>query len=648
METARTRIKRGLERLRADLDRRAGGREAWGVALAGWLDAVEKSAARSRLVARGALGTAAVLIGLWLVVPELERHATGVATERSDAAGAERTLAAVEDAAERLAFAPDDGERSAGSPRSGAASSGAAASGDAGPGGSALGRVRFADGQAAAFADLLVWPGDDARVVDGRFVGTALHGRADVHGNFELDGLPAEFVLFAHVASAASPSCVVVRAANVKRYADLELELVDLAVLSGSLRDEEGRALGSVELELRPAPTRIGPHPTGRRDAARAPARAFATRTDSAGGFEFPWLVPGRYRVRVDGRALEAELDVGSGAQLVQLVERAGPIPHASTVEWELAGRVVDADDGLPVREFDACVLDASGSGCEASRDGAFRLHGRASADAWLWLGSASRAHELVRLDAAVGRAEPFELAQEASLALRIVDEDGAPLAHAQVAFEELDGRPRIVPVGGRRWSNVARTDDEGRVDALALPKRALRIAVARANESVAELFVVDLADGFVGERELELASDASRIEYELEVDVAHGEVGESSMLAHGAYGDESTITLLALDARGEPCARALRCFADGSGRACEPFGRRELELAADGRPKALVDVAPRPLHEVAPAPGRTFASFPRRAVRLELRDERGGVLVRLELPPPTDGRRVRVSGAPR
>ncbi|MBI5432159.1 MAG: sigma-70 family RNA polymerase sigma factor [Planctomycetes bacterium] len=671
VETARTRIKRGLERLRAELDRRSNGRAAWGVALAGWLASVENAAARNRLVARGALGaTAAVLVGLWLFVPRLEQRAAGVAAERADAASPTRDLAAVEDAAERRTVVPAGGERAAGRSTSGGAASG----------GAAIGRVRFADGQAAAFADLLVWPGDDARVVDGRFVGTALHGRADVHGNFELGGLPAEFVLFAHVASAASPSCVVVRAANVKRYAELELELVELAVLTGSLHDDAGRPLDSVELELRPAPTRIGPHPTGRRDSARVPALAFATRTDAAGGFEFPWLVPGRYRVHVDGRALGSELGVSSGAQLVHLVERAEATPHARAVAWEIAGRVVDADDGAEVSEFDACVLDASGSSCEASRDGAFRLHGQATADAWLWLGSASRAHELVRLDAAVGRTEPFELAREASLALRIVDGDGAPLAHAQVAFEELDGRPRIVPVGGRRWADVARTDARGRVDALALPRRALRIAVARPNESVAEFFVVDLADGFVGERTVELASAATRVEYELELDFAPIEVGALSTLAPGdggatrtsawghggaprtlAPGDSSamptispgdgattsTVSLVALDANGEPCARALRCFADGSGRAREPFGRRELSLAADGRPEALVDIAPGILDEAAPAPGRTLALFPRRAVRVEVRDERG-VLHELDLPRPTDGRRVRVGGAPR
>ncbi|MCK6447631.1 MAG: RNA polymerase sigma factor [Planctomycetes bacterium] len=626
VETVRTRIKRGLERLRADLDRRAGSRGAWLGAFAAWLretPLAPNGAPGTPLARHAHLGLrarsiaaagAAALGAFWLAWLALGSRADDTRIAAADPT-TPLELATSAPAAERVPLGTKAGGATPVTPSTADRGSTMSLADEqaASAGSSAIGRVRIAGESAARRATVYAWPGDRGRVREGRVADPLVVARSDADGSFALTGLPAEFVLYADDGERVAAGCLVVRAAYPKTYAGLELSLVPPASLTGTVREPGGRACAFSTVGLRASAERIGDHPTGRRDASYANALEFTSTCDAAGRFGFERVVPGRYTVLVDGRALDDELELGAGARVLDCVTQAPAPSELEARDVAANARVVDSS-GAPLDDFDVALVACEPVTFDVERGegGVFRLVARTTPDARLWVGAAKYAHRLLRLAACTSSEARIVLAAETEVSLRVVTARGTPLAGARVTLYDEDGEPRLVPAGGSRWSNVLRTDAEGRCRALALPLAKL-LLVVESGDGSHERFRVDLREDLGGERELALAERAL---------VVRG----LGSLALAEAADAVPIEFVVFDAVGAALESRTGVWRDGTFAEDVSLRLCELELDARGSPSRM-------RHAGTPRPddaGELRLALTRGASAIELRTERR--VERLEL----------------
>jgi RNA polymerase sigma-70 factor (ECF subfamily) len=472
---ARKRVSRGLDELRARLDRAYGGRAAWGVlafalgrdlpvpssvaiAATGAVAAGVTGASAAGLLAGGVTMTAGTKIGLVAGMGAivagglfwLSRDSARSAEQEGGARGPQTpALVGVEDAA---ALQRGDAPTSA---RTALAASEPEAT-PAPPADERLhGRVVDPTGAPVADADvvLLRIAGQDFETLDLEFEHAERRlgaTRTDADGRFSFAGESTEAGRRYALRASGPPLAHTLAPATVWASAGppVEIALASGGAVSGQVvRPDEQPAIGA-RLVLRT---------TGSGRLGRTLARS-----DAGGGFRFDGLAPGGYRLEVSSdegatpgwRALVVE--AGRERQLLIRLERG----------WELTGRVTDAVTGRPVagaRVSESWVFE---KWVTTDADGRF-LYRDYPREGYVDLevdaeGYGRRSLEVRSMFGSGPVADRFEIAlvPAATVAGRIVAPDGGGLADAYVACAAS-----VFDEAGHQHTSwrAARTDSGGR-----------------------------------------------------------------------------------------------------------------------------------------------------------------------------------------
>ncbi|MEZ6037935.1 MAG: sigma-70 family RNA polymerase sigma factor [Planctomycetota bacterium] len=241
--TVRTQVRRGLDQMREQLDRRHGGdRGAWCSALVSMVGATRDvvgggavGALHANKLLWATLVAAALLLGVWAWWPDpaLLAPQTGERAASSDAASATSTAP----------LAAATGDRSAVvTPPTGAPVPGA---------GSMRGRLLGPDRQPLGAAQLDAFAFDGSQLFGSSAELPSVAARTDDDGTFVLDGLPlhASVLLRADVGGALQQLVPLVDSPAPGRVVELgDVVLEARGALTGTVVDEDGRAVAGAEV----------------------------------------------------------------------------------------------------------------------------------------------------------------------------------------------------------------------------------------------------------------------------------------------------------------------------------------------------------------------------------------------------------------
>jgi RNA polymerase sigma-70 factor (ECF subfamily) len=480
LETARTRVRRGLERLREHLGGEGNrGRGGWALAVLPLLRREELGAAGPALAATGGTTTVAATAAGAMIM--------GTGTKAAAAA----VLAAAAWLALRGGDTPADppaprttatASRSAppaavGSPAKDAAGVAPAASPEEGPAGAPApgeegapveGRVVAADGVSpVAGARLLVL----ARATSGALWTNLAEerGRSADDGTFRLERLPPGPSARSRTLLAACAGGVgwVVLPPEAGRGPVPPITVrIDAGIaVRAAVRDDEGRPVAGARVVASPRFFPFGATPEHGADhdlwipEGTGLDGILAARTGADGVAVLPHLPTGSPRATYDFLARD---DVGAttwkdGVEIARGRDATVDLVLGSAATWSLAGTVRDAE-GNPV--VGAEVVPAWGPpAVRTGEDGTFRIDGLQAS--WDRMELAARAPGFAPAAARIHRGPSEYEARDVDILLerrtpvsgRVVDEDGLPLSGVRVALQRRD---RAVPAS-------APTDAAGR-----------------------------------------------------------------------------------------------------------------------------------------------------------------------------------------
>ncbi|MCB9898685.1 MAG: carboxypeptidase regulatory-like domain-containing protein [Planctomycetes bacterium] len=351
-----------------------------------------------------------------------------------------------------------------------------------GTGCAVAGVVRDADDRPVAGASVRV-EGDDV---------PARSTHSDAEGRYRVGGLaPDAAARVLALADGCAPTVVQPVAVVAEQETWVELRLGRALAITGVLYDAERRPIAGADLVLE-----------GERLVASAYStypmptweRAFGLEsavTDGDGRFAFAQLNAGGYRleaVHPDDPTLRRSFRVSAGEHDLELV--LDPLALSGVT---LEGTVRDAQTDRPVAHFDVTphrhLPDDTFSGEAVHVDdacGHFLLTGLAAGELIVMVtapGYRPWTRPLARYDD--GRnAFDVALVPERSLALRVVDEHGAPVARARVSCLDAQGARLWVQFGAGASAQSLRTDARGEVDVHGLPASTITVIASPADRA--------------------------------------------------------------------------------------------------------------------------------------------------------------------